>query len=361
MLLPIIPFILQSPKAAWIDLSAHTKLQTIVDREPGQYLGHPTTALLRDGKTILCVYPKGHGKGAIVYKKSSNGGKTWSKRLPTPENWKDSQEVPTLFQTVDQKGKRRIVMFSGLYPAKVAISEDDGKTWSPLESVGNWGGIVVMGTMISLPEKGSYLALFHDDGRFFSAKKDVTNPVTFINYSSISVDGGVTWQEPKPYFSSQEFHYCEPGAFPIPKSKKFGVFFRENSRKHESGFGVFDSEKQSWSEFADVNRVLTGDRHTAKWMKDGRLFVTFRDMAQDSPWKGDWVAWIGTLDDIVNRREGQFRIRLMDNIDSWDCGYPGLEILKDGTIVTTTYGHWAKGEEPYIVSIRIGPMELNVL
>ena len=33
--------------------------QVIVDKESGVYLGHPTTVLLEDGKTILAVYPKG--------------------------------------------------------------------------------------------------------------------------------------------------------------------------------------------------------------------------------------------------------------------------------------------------------------
>ena len=52
-----------------IDLSNEIHRQVIVDQEQGQYLGHPSTVLLEDGKTILCVYPKGHGKGSIVYKK----------------------------------------------------------------------------------------------------------------------------------------------------------------------------------------------------------------------------------------------------------------------------------------------------
>src|SRR6056297_3625734 len=42
-----------------IDLNAHHDRQVIVDREAGQYLGHPTTCLLEDGQTMLCVYPKG--------------------------------------------------------------------------------------------------------------------------------------------------------------------------------------------------------------------------------------------------------------------------------------------------------------
>ena len=71
----------------YLDLAGEKNRQVIVDREKGQYLGHPTTALLDDGKTVLCVYPKGHGRGAILYKRSTDGGRTWSERLPTPASW----------------------------------------------------------------------------------------------------------------------------------------------------------------------------------------------------------------------------------------------------------------------------------
>ena len=67
-----------------IDLAKQTHRQVIVDREKGQYLGHPTTVLLEDNKTMLVVYPKGHGRGGIVYKRSTDGGRTWGERLPTP-------------------------------------------------------------------------------------------------------------------------------------------------------------------------------------------------------------------------------------------------------------------------------------
>ena len=133
------------------DLSGkHGDNQIVVDREKGQYLGHPTTCLLEDGKTILCVYPKGHGKGAIIYKRSSDGGKTWSRRLKTPESWATSKETPTLHRVIGPDGKKRIIMFSGLYPARMAVTEDDGENWSELKKVGDWGGIVVMGSVFPL-------------------------------------------------------------------------------------------------------------------------------------------------------------------------------------------------------------------
>ncbi|MDG2222306.1 MAG: sialidase family protein, partial [Rubripirellula sp.] len=102
---------------ATIDLNDQVYRQVVVDHEAGQYLGHPTTCLLEDGKTMLCVYPQGHGRGTIVYKRSNDGGLTWSKRLPTPASWGTSKEVPTLHRVIGPDGKKRIIMWSGLYPA----------------------------------------------------------------------------------------------------------------------------------------------------------------------------------------------------------------------------------------------------
>ncbi len=62
--LPVIAAMSKNYKIPIIDLAAESERQIIVDREPGQYLGHPTTVLLEDNKTMIVVYPKGHGKGA---------------------------------------------------------------------------------------------------------------------------------------------------------------------------------------------------------------------------------------------------------------------------------------------------------
>ncbi|MCB0685128.1 MAG: exo-alpha-sialidase, partial [Saprospiraceae bacterium] len=154
-----------------IDLDDHREWQTVIDREEGQYLGHPTTVLLPDGKTIFIVYPKGHGRGSIVMKKSEDGGLHWSERLPVPDNWSTSQEVPTLYPVTDSLGKTRVIMFSGRYPARMAYSNDWCTSWSPLTPLGDWGGIVVMGDVVDLHTgAGHYLALFHDDERYFTAQ-----------------------------------------------------------------------------------------------------------------------------------------------------------------------------------------------
>ena len=172
-----------------IDLAGETHRQIIVDKEQGQYLGHPTTVLLEDNKTIITVYPKGHGRGAIVMKKSADGGLTWSERLPVPENWATSKEVPTLYRVIDSQGIKRLIMFSGLYPIRMAVSEDNGRAWTPLRPIGDFGGIVAMASLVRL-KNGDYMALFHDDGRFLRCRQTNKVPGFQDNFQRWRIDLG---------------------------------------------------------------------------------------------------------------------------------------------------------------------------
>jgi len=351
----------------FLDLDDQQFRQVVVDREKGQYLGHPTTCLLEDGKTILCVYPKGHGRGPIVYKRSSDGGLTWSDRLPTPKSWSTSKEVPTLHRVIDAAGKKRMIMWSGLYPARLAVTEDDGKEWSELKPAGDWGGIVVMGFVEKLTTgDGHYLAMFHDDGRFFAKDPAKNKTRTFNLYKTISKDGGLTWSFPESVFKSSEIHLCEPGCIRSPDGKKLAVLLRENARSKNSHVIFSKDEGQTWSEPRELPLSLTGDRHTGKYSSDGRLLISFRcraprQSAQGRRFEGDWVGWVGTWDDIENGSEGQYVVRLKDNKKGYDTTYPGVEVLPDDTFVVTTYGHWDKGQQPYILSVRLKLGELDAM
>lgn len=341
-----------------LDLADDEARQTVVDREQGQYLGHPTTALLDDGKTMLAVYPKGHGKGAIVLKRSKDAGRTWGPRLKTPASWATSQEVPTLYRTVDQSGRKRLILFSGLYPIRMAHSEDDGKTWSELEPIGDYGGVVAMASVIRLGD-GRYAAWFHDDGRFIRASGKASG--VFTLYQVISTDGGLTWSEPRSLWSGSDVHLCEPGVIRSPDGKQLAMLLRENRRKRNSHVMFSNDEGATWSSPRELPLALTGDRHQGRYAPDGRLLLSFRDTAAGSPTAGDWVAWVGTYDDILHGRPGEYRVRLMDNKHQWDCAYPAVEVLKDGTFVLTTYGHWVAGAQPYIVAVRLKLGELDRL
>lgn len=348
----------QAPKR--IDLDSKTARQTIVEKKPGQYLGHPTTVLLEDGKTILCVYPEGHGRGGIVLKRSADGGATWSDRLPVPGNWKTSLETPTIHRVVDAKGQKRLIVWSGLYPARLSVSEDDGATWTPLTKVGDWGGIVVMGALMDVKGMpGEYVAYFHDDGRYIAS--EARSKGTFTLYQTRSADGGLTWSTPKEIFQSSDVHLCEPGVIRSPDGKSQAMLLRENRRKKNSHVMFSNDEGKTWSAPKELPASLTGDRHTGKYAPDGRLLISLRDMHKESPYYGDWVAWVGTYDDIEQGKPGQYVVRLKDNLVRTDCAYPGVEILPDGAFVITTYGHWIQNESPYILSVRLKLSELDHL
>jgi hypothetical protein len=358
-----------------VDISAEKERQVIVDREAGQYIGHPTTLLLEDNQTMLAVYPKGHGRGAIVYKRSTDAGRTWSERLPTPKSWETSLEVPTLHRVVDASGRKRIIMFSGLYPVRMAVTEDDGATWSELKSIGDFGGVVTMATVLNLKTPGHYLAFFHDDGRFIRGgdvekyrvrsphapdySSSTAKPWRFWVYTTLSKDGGLTWSVPVPIAMLPDANLCEPGALRSPDGKQIAVLLRENSRKYNSFVIFSNDEGLTWTEPKELPAALTGDRHVAKYTPDGRLFISFRDTTHVSATKGDWVGWVGSYDDIVKGGEGRYRVRIMDNTKGADCTYPGVEVLPDGTIVTTTYGHWTENEPAYVVSVRFKLSELD--
>lgn len=365
-----------------LDLNDDAARQTVVDREAGQYLGHVSTLLLDDGKTILCVYPKGHGKGPVVYKRSEDGGKTWSERLPTPENWATSEETPTLFPTIDAAGKKRILMFSGLRPVRQAISEDEGQTWTPLAPIGKFGGIVPMGDVSgNRHHAGVYTAYFHDDGRFFAEPPVKTNPPTMTLYATDTQDGGVTWSDPRVLHASADVLLCEPGIVRSPDGKTLAMLLRENKRVANSQIIYSTDEGATWTAPVPLPDALTGDRHQAAYAPDGRLAISFRKVSptknfewtkavvdEKSPFEGDWVLWVGTWEDLAGRTAenvsdspGQYVVRLKDNTKGYDCSYPGVEILPDGTYVLTTYGHWDEGEPPYIVSVRLKLEELDAL
>lgn len=333
-----------------IDVRGERARQTIVDRESGQYLGHPTTVLLEDGRTIVTVYPKGHGRGAIVLKRSNDGGRTWSTRLPVPDNWATSRETPTIHRVVDASGRRRLIVFSGLYPIRMAVSEDDGNTWSPLKAIGDYGGIVAMSALVRHGD-GVYGAYFHDDGRFI--REGGTGEKRFRVYRVMSRDGGLSWGKPVEIVSHPDAHLCEPGIIRSPDGSRLAMLLRENSRRFNSFISFSDDEGETWSAPREMAAALTGDRHVGVYAPDGRIFVTFRDMAELSPTRGSWVGWVGTWDDLLNGGEGQYRVLLLRNSRSSDCCYPGLERLPSGELVTTTYGHWTEGEPPYIMSIRL--------
>lgn len=340
-----------------IDISKEVERHVIVDRDSTRYFGHPSTLLMEDGKTMYCAYSLGHGGPPLFLKKSLDGGLTWSDYLPVPSNANELGNCPFLFNLPDSKGKERILMMvggddgiaKGMWQAS---SYDGGKTWSDYKDNG-CKSVVASPTMVAV-NKGKKQLIWHhahpEDDRMVGKRKALNV------YQSESTDGGETWGNTHAICEIENASPCEPGIVLSPGGDEMVCLMRENSRRLNAVASFSKDEGKTWSEAIELPASLTGDRHQPKYSKDKKyLLIAFRDMAEESPTKGDYVLWVGTYDDIKNGREGLCRVRILDQHPpkKWDSGYSGLELLPDGTFVATTYVKYKpEDEHNSIVSVR---------
>jgi len=346
-----------------IDLNDRQDLQIVISKRPDTYMGHPSSVLLDDGKTMIMMCLDRHGRGNLMWRRSEDGGYTWSEDLPLPEGWDEKLEIngkihdpfleiPILYKITDPTGKQRICVYTAgrkNYPARYAVSEDGGQTWSKLKPILFNGRkltntVVLFSDMIRL-RNGNYLATWHSSGNVFVAE----------------TKNGIVFGKPRQAATRKEASLCEGCFIRSPDGKKIALLMRENRRRFNSMICFSKDEGQTWTKPKQMRASLTGDRHQAIYTPDGRLFISFRDRGFVTPSYGDWVAWVGTFADLENFREGQYRVRLKKNFKGTDCGYPTQNLLPDGNIFAATYGGWEKDSPNYIIGFHFKIEQLDAL
>lgn len=324
---------------------------------PDVYQGHPTTVLMPDGKTVYCVWTYGHGGVCGPMKRSDDGGLTWSGLLEVPDNWSSVKNCPTIYRLPDPEGNHRLFVFAGEGPdgsMYQSYSEDDGRTWSPMAS--NHIGPSVMPFCTIMPINGGKRLLAMSNIRRPGEKVEKRSNVVAQSYSD---DGGFTWSPWKIVVDLPGLKPCEPELVRSPDGGQLLCLIRENE-KRVALYMTSEDEGATWSDTKPLPAPLHGDRHKAKYAPDGRLVVIFRDTGNDSPTRNHFVAWVGTYEDILAGRDGQYQVKLLHSYKGGDCGYPGLELLPDGTFVATTYVKYREGpEQNSVVSTRFTLNELD--
>jgi hypothetical protein len=360
------PGTLRTVNLPLVDLSTQWERHAVIAAgTPQVYQGHCDTVLLPDGRTMLTAWTVDHARLIGPLARSEDGGRTWSAPLKVPANWHSTANTPAIHRLVDPKGVARLVVFAdGLdwrrkgeppYPMHQAHSLDEGKTWTPMAPNGIEGEVPPK-TIVSV-----------DGGKRLILWSDLPGYVL----QSESTDGGLTWGKTRNILKIPA-RWGQPAVIRSPNGKQLLMLLRENSRKHQSLYSTSDDEAQTWSEPKELHAELTGDRHVMRYVADGRLVVAMRDIAPASPTFGHYVAWVGRYEDIVARREGAYRIKLLDNASrtastaqgkgNSDCGYSDLELLPDDTIVATTYIKYKPGpEKNSVVNTRFKLSETDAL
>ena len=316
------------------DLKRHVVLSQGTATENWQ---HPHMLLMPDGKTIFAVWTLGHGGACGYLKRSDDGGLTWSKLLDVPDNWKSVKNCPTIHRLVDPQGRARLFVFARASNGTFSrsISEDDGKTWSPMAPAG-FRGVVPPMTVLPVEGGKKLLTWTHvDDARLNVPQCE-------------STDGGRTWSRQTFPIDKSQFPNsfpCEPEVIRSPDGRQLLMLMRENNRRYNSLYAVSDDEGKTWSKPRELPAAMTGDRHTAVYARDGRLVVMFRNRrpvpkSEANGEKGGvpvWgngktTVWVGRYADVLAGWEGQYLVNVLGY-----GGYSQLERLPDGTILGLTY------------------------
>jgi hypothetical protein len=311
---------------------------------------------MADGKTMFCSWQgrqdstREHGAPGGLLKRSDDGGMTWSDLLNVPANWRQiGRGHPTIHRLVDRNAVERLFVFQRTPDRSSmlqAMSEDGGATWSPMQE----NGLVCWTApqTVEPVESGGKHLIWYERTRGGKGGPGVI-------WQSASTDGGLTWGDSRPVVNFAGA--SEPAVVRSPDGGQLLMLIRENSRRYNSAHAMSDDEGKTWTQPRELPMALTGDRHDAVHTPDGRLVIVFRDQAKGASTHGQFVGWVGRYEDVVEGREGQYRMKLLHSYA--DTGYPGIEALPDGTIVATTYAQLKRDELSSVVSVRFKIDELD--
>ena len=211
----------------------------------------------------------------------------------------------------------------------LCFSSDNGETWDSHETTVPG---IVPDKMVEL-ESGRWLLATHwKNGEYLTQ---------FLHWSD---DQGKTWHGPVTVAEEKGLNLCEASLLPLGNGE-VAAFLRENSSMgYDCKKALSHDGGMTWGELCDF--PLSGcHRPVAGFLRDGRIFITYRYAHYGKGWKGNWTQnFFGAFTDVasakaVSRKEAWARIIPLDYDRSpkSDLGYSGWVQLDDGEIYIVSY------------------------
>lgn len=397
-------------KAGWLadakslrhaDLSERIEPVVLATLDAENTFAAPASVMLRDGRSLLCFWTTRDPQGSSHERaggmaRSEDGGLTWRREDRLLGESFSNFAVPHghystmtrdlgVFALANPQGEERLWIVApheilpggahGEYLPRL-LSSDGGRSWERIAPLGGTAKRIdpvrmhmYFTSMLRLFD-GSVLATYEQyaeaDGNRTSGKLGGLRAL-----QTISHDEGRTWGAPTILCDGLGAGDNEPSApfvFRSPDGRELACLMHQQNYRGTSLVVFSQDEGRTWTAPRETSWGLSGRRHAAVTLPDGRLFVTMEDRA---PWPvsfneagipvgGGLFAWVGTYQDLRQGRPGQGRIRLLSHMTSQDAA-PGLHLLADGTIVAVTRRTpLASGpRRTEIVSLRISPKAID--
>lgn len=316
-----------------------------ISNDPAMYEAWPDVVLTGSGK-LVCIFSEctHHGNRdytRIMLSDSGDRGRHWSPKRPLTEG---TRGLPYYYNCarISRLRDGRLVVVVDRIPADggesraaraenvLYFSADDGESWS---------GPVGTPLCGIVPDK---LLELENGRRIISAHHHVNGKLAqFLRYSD---DGGESWSDPVTVGLDPALNLCEVSILPMGKGTLV-AFLRENSAMgYDCKKTISHDNGETWGPVIDF--PLPGcHRPVAGFLRDGRIFITYRFMQGGKGWLGAWTQnFFGALTDresVLASRRDESTARIMpidyDRSPLSDLGYSGWVQFPDGELYIVNY------------------------
>ena len=337
-------------------------------RTPGRFTKNPDIVRFPSGKMMLVFCDDdqhwAEESSKITTLESTDGGKTWgaAKVIADANILKGDERWVTPRLSRLKSGRLVIICDHDDYhyyhedrPSGIWIwfSDNDGKSWSAPRLTGVPG--IEPGRVTELPD-GTLLMNAH------MVFRDNFKLAEFVMRSS---DGGLTWKDLSVIAKDRVHNYCEGHILPH-SSGLLACILRENNHSGYPSYlsSSYDSGR-TWSHPRPL--PFAGDRPFAGELPDGRVLITYRNVAGNTgtqAWLGDLFSGVGyqvsgvRYGDRLSFEDGALRIHDQPNAETRYLLMPP-ESLRSDVVMETQLRVRGAADKP-IATMNVGRLGLTL-